>query len=146
MDRAVSPVVGKALEAALVVLFIGLVTTSLYGSVVPGYRTIAGEEVGERALASAAQRVQQTVPPATREVSARVEVDLPATLKSANYRVRAENRSLALDHPDDDLDARARLALPPTVVSISGVWSSGERTVVRVERVEEGLAVTLESA
>lgn len=53
MDRAVSPVVGKALEAALVVLFIGLVTTSLYGSVLPSYRTTAGDGVGERTLASA---------------------------------------------------------------------------------------------
>lgn len=146
MDRAVSPVVGKALEAGLVVLFIGLVTATLFGSVVPGYRTTAGAEVGERTLATAAQRVQQAVPPNATAASATLAVDLPDTIRGTAYRVRVENRSLVLDHPHPAVGGRSRPALPPSVVSVSGEWASGERTVVRVETADGGLAVTLGEA
>ena len=37
-ERATSTVVGKALEAGLVVLFVGLLTAVLFGNVVPTHR------------------------------------------------------------------------------------------------------------
>lgn len=77
-------------------------------------------------------------------MSARVEVELPATIRGSGYRVTVADRSLVLDHPHPAISSRVRLALPPSVVSVSDSWASGERTVVRVETVADGLAVTLE--
>ncbi|WP_135852014.1 DUF7266 family protein [Halorussus salinus] len=147
-DRAVSPVVGKALEASIVVLYVGLLSATLYGGVVPEYRTAAGAEVGERVLAQSAERVQQAVPTDARAVRVRAEVSLPRTIKGARYAVRTDNRSLVLAHPDERVGGRVALALPETVESVSGEWSSGERAVVVVRGTDEtgGLAVRLESA
>jgi hypothetical protein len=143
-ERAVAPVVGKALEAGLVVLFIVLVTTALSGEVVPGYERLAGQRVADRALASATERVQQTVPPPTREASARTRVDLPRTVAGAGYRVRTDGRALVLDHPDPAIRGRARLALPPHVDRVEGGWNSREPAVVRVERTDGDWVVRLE--
>ena len=145
--RAVSPVVGKALEASIVVLYIGLLSATLYGGVVPEYRTAAGAEVGERVLAQSAERVQQAVPTEARAVHVRAEVSLPRTIRGEPYAVRTDNRSLVLDHSAERVSGRVTLALPETVESVSGNWSSGEPAVVVVRGTEEtdGLAVRLES-
>lgn len=144
-DRALAPVVGKALEAALVVLFLGLLTTTLYGGVVPDYRDAAGNEMGERTLSLAAQRIQQAVPPVGSEVSAHYRVDLPRTIRGRAYRIEADGRSLVLSHPSSAVGGRSRLVLPESVVSVSGSWSSREPTAVRVTDVEDGIAVRLVS-
>lgn len=143
-DRGVAPVVGKALEAGLVVLFIVLVTTALSGEVVPGYERLAGQRVADRALASASERVQQTVPPPARDASARTRVDLPRTIAGQGYRVRTDGRTLVLDHPDPAIRARSRLALPPHVDRVDGTWNSREEAVVRVERTGGDWVVSLE--
>jgi hypothetical protein len=122
-----------------------LVVGALYGNVVPGYRTAAGAEVGERALATAAERVQQAVPPAAREVDARYRVDLPRTVRGRGYRIRTVGRALALDHPHPAVDAEAELALPPRVARVEGSWSSREPAIVRVVDAPDGLVVRLES-
>lgn len=132
-NRAATPAVGKALEAGVVVLYIGLLTATLYGGAVPEYRSAAGDAVGDRALATAAERVQQSVPPAARSVAARTRVDLPDTIRGDPYRVRADGRALVLDHPHPAVDGRAPLALPDRVVRVEGEWTSTERTVVRVD-------------
>jgi hypothetical protein len=142
-DRAVTPVVSKALEVGLVVLYVSVLTTAMYGTVVPEYRDAAGEEVAERTLATAAERVQQAVPPSAGHAEATVRVDLPDAIAGAAYRIRADGRALVLDHPDG-ISSRARLALPDRVVRVTGTWESGDETVVRVVTVEDGLVVRLE--
>lgn len=142
-DRAVAPVVGKALEAGLVLLFVALVTTALSTAVVPGYERVAGQRVADRTLAGAAERVQQAVPPATRHAEARVRVDIPRTIAGRGYRVRTDGRSLVLDHPDEALVARSRLALPDRVVRVEGSWASREPAVVRVRGTDSGAVLRL---
>lgn len=141
--RAVSAVVGKVLEVGLVLLFVAGVTASLYGGVVPSYRTASGNAVAERALAAGAQEVQQAVPPNGSRVRATVTVDLPATIRGRHYDVVVRNRTLVLDHPHPDVAATARLALPPSVVAVSGRWRSGQPARVVVQSVSGGLAVRL---
>lgn len=143
-QRGVAPVVGKVLEVGLVVLFVGAVTAALYGGVVPDYRTAAGDEVADRVVASGSQQVQAAVPPNRSNVRSVTEVDVPETVRGRAYEVVVRNRTLVLDHPDPDVSARARLALPDSVVQVSGSWSSHERAWVVVERVPGGLAVRLE--
>jgi hypothetical protein len=147
-ERAVAPVVGKALEASIVVLYVGLLTTTLYGGVVPEYRTAAGAEVGERVLAESAQRVQQAVPPDARRAEVRMQVSLPDTIRGRAYALRTENRSLVLEHPSEGVGGRVVLALPETVASVEGNWSSRRPAFVVVETSPDeggGLAVRLES-
>ncbi|MFC7156312.1 hypothetical protein ACFQPA_12750 [Halomarina halobia] len=143
-NRGATPVVGKALEAGIVVLYIGLLTTTLYGGVVPGYRTAAGDAVGDRTLAAAAERVQQSVPPEAAAVDVRVRVDLPRTIRGERYRIRTDGSALVLDHPHPEVGGRARLALPPQVVRVEGSWASDERALVRVRGTDEGVVVRLD--
>lgn len=142
-DRAVTPVVGKVLEVGLVLLYVSLVATAMFGTVVPQYRTAAGGEVAERTVATAAERIQQAVPPAGVAGETAVRVDLPATIAGAAYRIRVDGRWLVLEHPAT-VTARSRLALPDRVVAVRGTWASGEETVVRVRTGGEGLTVTLD--
>lgn len=142
-DRAVTGPVGKALELALVVLFVALLSTTLFGGTVPEYRAVAGEEVGQRALALGAERIAQAVPP-TGAVGATAtrQVALPRTVAGRVYRVTVENRSLVLDHPNPDIEGRTRLALPPDA-TVSGGWTSRGDPVVQVRTTPDGLAVRL---
>lgn len=134
-DRAVTPVVSKTIELGLVLLFVGLTTTALFGGAVPGYRTAAGDEMADRTVVAAAERVEAAVLPAGRYVRADHRVPLPATLRGDAYRIVAANGSLVVDHPNPGIAARARLALPARVVAVNGTWRSHADTVVRVESV-----------
>ncbi|ESP88104.1 DUF7266 family protein [Candidatus Halobonum tyrrellensis] len=144
-DRAVTPVVSKTLELGLVLLFVGLTTTALYGSAVPGYRTAAGDEMADRTVAAAAERVEAAVPPAARRVSVEHRVPLPATLRGSAYRVVAADGTLVVDHPNPGIESRARLALPSRVVSVAGAWESEADALVRVEPTDGGVRVELVS-
>ena len=141
--RGLTPAVGKALEIGVVVAFVGVLSASLYGGVVPAYRAAAGDEVADRTVAAAAERIEASIPPAAREVRAAYRVRLPTSIRGANYRVVVENRSLVLDHPDSAVDARTRLALPDRVASVAGAWESGAETVVVVTDAPGGLTVEL---
>lgn len=143
-DRAAIPAIGKALELGIVMLYVSLVTTALFGGFVPEYRTSAADEVGDRTLASATQQVQQAVPPNTTQVEAHTYVDLPDRIRGDFYEVSAEDRDLVLDHPHPEVDARAGLALPKSVVEVSGTWRSDRQTLVVVESTDDGLVVRLE--
>ena len=145
-DRAVTGAVGKLLELALVVLFVGLLSTALFGGVVPEYRSAAATEVGERTLSLGAQRVQQAVPPAVggTRASATYRVDLPRTIHGEAYRIRAEGRTLVLDHPSPAVRGRVRLAVP-TEATVSGSWESRGAPVIRVTTTGDGLAVRLDA-
>jgi hypothetical protein len=142
-DRALAPVVGKTLEVALVVLFLGLLTTTLYGGVVPNYRDTAGREVGDRTLALAAERVQQAVPAVGTAVSVTHRVDLPRTIRGRAYRVEADGRTLVLVHPSDAVGGRESLVVPARVTRVEGAWHSREPAVIRVSSTDGGLVVEL---
>jgi len=143
-NRGVSTVVEKLLGLGLVVLYIGVMTTALYGGAVPASQTAVGAELGERTLAEATARIEQAVPPAATRVSATVRVDLPPTIDGAAYEIRVEDASLVLDHPDPQIDGQTRPVLPDRVDSITGQWRSGQETVVTVTGVDGDVDVKLE--
>ena len=143
-NRGISPVVGKTLEAGIVVLYIGLMTTVLYGGVAPEFRGAAGDAVAERTVSNAATDIQRSVPPDATAVDVRTEVELPNTIAGSAYRIRAENDRLVVDHPRPEIDPKAPLVLPERVVSVSGTWESGGQAHVRVVSVDGGLEVHLE--
>jgi hypothetical protein len=146
-DRALSPVVGKTLELGLVVLYLALVTTALYGGIVPDYRTAAGASVADRTLASGAERVETAVPPNATHVAVERRVPLPTTIRGEQYRITATNRStLSLRHPNPAIGGRVRLVVPASVVSVAGTWQSGAPAAVTVSRNATGLVVRLEVA
>jgi len=132
-NRAVAPVVGKLLAAAIAVLYVAGTTAVLLGGVVPEYRTAAGEELSERTLAEAAAAVDRAVPETTTDsVGTRIRVDLPASIRDASYSIVLKNGTLALDHPDSRLDRRTQVQLPSRVDAIESTWESGETFVVVV--------------
>lgn len=142
-DRAISPVIGKSMEATLVVLYIGLVTTALYGGAVPEYRAEAGSEVAERTLADAATDIEAAIPPETTGARVTRDVELPATIAGEAYRVHADGDRLVLDHPNPAIDETVPLVLPARVVRVSGTWQSGADPQVIVTTVDGGLEVCL---
>jgi hypothetical protein len=52
-------------------------------------------------------------------------------------------RTLVLEHPSPEIEARTRLALPARVDDVSGGWESGEDAVVVVTGDEDELSVRL---
>lgn len=142
-DRGLTPAVGKALEVGVVVLFVGILTTALYGNVVPAYRDTVGDEVADRTVVAAAERVENAVPPRVSHARVVHRVDLPTSIRGANYRIATENRSLVVRHPSSAVSARTSLALPAHVDSVVGEWESGAETVVVVSGAEDGLTVRL---
>jgi hypothetical protein len=133
-ERAVTPAVSKVFEIGLVVLYVSLVTATLYGGIVPDYRTATGDELAERSVATAAQRIQQAVPPNATVGSATTSFRVPETIRGTTYRFRIENRTLVLDHPDHGIEARGALVVPQTVESIAGNWSSRSPARVHVRQ------------
>lgn len=142
-SRAVTPVVEKVIAIGLVALFVGGLSATLYGGTVPQARDAVGDELAERVLATATQRVEQAVPPNGTAVRASQRVDLPATIRGSSYRIETDGRWLVLDHPDDAVGERSRLTLPDSVVGVDGAWGSGGDAVVAVRSVDGGLAVEL---
>lgn len=143
-NRGVTPVVEKAVTMGIVLLFIGGVTTTLFGTSVPAYRDAVGAEVGERVLSTAVREVETAVPPNGTAVSSRTHVELPPTLRGTGYGLHVDGRSLVMTHPDPAIGGRARLSLPTYVTRITGDWQSGAETVVGVNDVDGGVAVVLE--
>lgn len=142
-ERALTPAVSKALEVGIVVLFVGVLTTTLYGNVVPEYRDTVGKEVADRTVAAAAERVENAVPPRVRHARVVHRVDLPTSVRGTGYRISAVNRSLVFRHPSPAVEARTRLALPAHVDDVVGEWESGAETVVVVSGTDDGLTVRL---
>jgi hypothetical protein len=142
--RALAPVVGKGLEAAIVLLYVAGLATTLHGGVLPEYRAETAVEVSDRTLVSVADRIDAAVPPRGQAVTATRTVDLPDTIAGSTYRIRADDATLSLDHPDPRLSGRVRLALPGRVVSVQGVWASDDPAVVRVTGTSGRVEVTLE--
>ncbi|MBB6647536.1 DUF7266 family protein [Halobellus ruber] len=125
-DRGLSPVVGKALELGVGVLFVALLTATLFGAVAPDYRAAVGAELGDRTLAAAADRIEAAVPAAEyQRLDRRVTVALPATIRGDPYRIVATDGppSVRLVHPDRGVGGRLRLDLPGSV-TLAGSWRS----------------------
>jgi len=137
------PLVVAPIGIGIVLLFVGAMTTALYGGAVPAYRDAVGAEVGDRAVVAAAERVENAVPPAARSVRTVYGVDLPRTIRGENYRLAVENRTLVLHHPSPAVDASARLALPERAESVDGGWRSSDDAVVLVTGDRGGLRVEL---
>lgn len=142
-DRGVSAVVGKTLEAGIVVLYISLLVAVLYGGVVPEYESTTGTELGERVLAEGTLEVQRAVP-ADPDATATVEHELPRSIDDKPYRVVGHNDSLELVHDDEAVGGEVPLTLPPDVVRVEGEWESTATAIVRVERTAAGRVVYLE--
>lgn len=117
--RAVLPIAAKAVEAGLVVLFIGVLTTGLYAGAVPEYRSATATDIGDRTVVAAGNEIERAVPPDAAHVRVEANVELPATIRSEPYRlVVVESPSgverrvdeaahgTAID-PDRDVDAAA---------------------------------------
>ncbi|SIQ85855.1 hypothetical protein SAMN05421858_0622 [Haladaptatus litoreus] len=144
-NRGVSPVIGKVLEAGLVVLYIGMITTTLYGGVVPEYRTAVGDEVSDRVLSKAAERIQQAVPANGTAVRGQMRVTLPRTIRGTAYEIHAENRTLTLVHSNEQVSEATHIAVPEHVGTIRGTWSSTEPAVIVVRSGEtEGAGLVVE--
>lgn len=144
-NRGVTPVVGKSLEITVVLLFIGLLTAVLFGNVVPSYSEATGEEIGDRVLTTATERIRHAVPPAIEHVRGHYRIALPATIRGEGYSIRAtQNGTLVLDHPDPAIGGRARLSVSG-VHQFEGEWHSHEELTIRVGSSDGGLHVTLES-
>lgn len=145
-NRGLSTVVEKVLSTGVVLLYVALLTTTLYGGAVPAYRGAVGVELGERTLAEATARVEQAVPPSSRVVDATYRVDLPATIEGAGYEIQTDGGALVLVHPDADVGGRSQLVLPDRVTTLDGTWHSGEETVVTVDGGDGTVTVRLEAA
>jgi hypothetical protein len=122
-SRAVSPVVGKLLEAGVVVIFVGVVLAGLQASAVPGFQAAAADELGDRTLAAGAEAVERA---ARTDASGTVGtgLDLPERIMGEPYRLRAAGDELVLEHPASEVGGRVPLALPANV-SAEGSWASG---------------------
>jgi hypothetical protein len=142
-ERGVTPSVGKALEAGIVVLFVALLSTILLGGLVPDYRAATGAQLGDRVLATASQEVERAVPPTARAVDARRTVEIPNAIAGDGYEVAVDGRWLVLDHPNTAVSGRVRLVLPASVDRVEGNWESGAEAVVTVRGDESGLVVEL---
>lgn len=128
-NRGVSPVVEKTIAIGLVALFTGGLLTTLLGGAVPDYRSSVGQEVGDRVLATAASEIERTVPTTESAVSIRRERRVPGTISGAGYRLRLNNRTLVLQHPDPAIGGSTRVAVPPDVTVRDGNWSGGDFVV-----------------
>ncbi|KAA9396742.1 hypothetical protein Har1130_02715 [Haloarcula sp. CBA1130] len=144
-NRALSTVVEKLLSMGIVLLYIGLVTTTLYGGTVPAYQSAVGAELGDRTLAEATARIEQAIPPDARAVSATVRLSLPATIDGTGYTIRTDGEALVLDHPDPEIGGRTQPLFPERVDTFEGEWQSGSPTVIVVSGTRGSVTVTLES-
>ncbi len=151
-SRAAAPAVGKALEAGIVVLFVALLTTTLYGGVVPNARTAAADEVGERTLQHAAANIEAAVPARASaeadagEIIAERRVTLPETIRDRGYRVTANDTSLVLVHEHADVGGATPLVLPDSVRAVRGNWTDSDGFVRVRAHSDGGFVVELAEA
>lgn len=141
-DRGASSVVSKALEIVIVLLYVGVLSTGLYGGIVPDARGTADDAVAERALAAAVEEIRAAVPPSG-DGTVRLAVTLPEHIGGQAYTVLVQNRALVLRHPHPAVDASVPLFLPDRVRSITGRWESDGETVVEIDASNEDVVLRL---
>lgn len=142
-DRAVTPVVGKSLAAGIALLYVAGMTGLLLGSVVPEYEETAGAELADRTLAAAAGDIEDAPPDVGGTATTRLQVELPATIEDASYRLVLSGRTLTLAHPDEGIGGQTRLSLPEDLTVRDGTWHSGGRLVVQVSGPPDGRTLTI---
>lgn len=137
------------MEVAILVVFVGLVSATLFGSVVPAYRTAAGAEVGDRALVAVASQVDDAARAPASVVERRVSISMPRVIRGVPYVVRATDGSrnvvptLVLDHPRAGIGGRITLVVP-SGTTVDGELRSTETPTVVVSHTENGtMAVVL---
>jgi hypothetical protein len=128
--------VGKTLELGVGVLFVALLTATLFGGVAPDYRASVGTELGDRTLVAAAERTEAAVPSGDAlRVDRRVAVRLPETIHGDPYRIvagRADGGpALTLRHPDGRIGGRLLLDIPGDV-AVGGAVTSTSPSWIRV--------------
>ncbi|MGQ4554557.1 DUF7266 family protein [Halobellus sp. GM3] len=146
-DRGLSPVVGKTLELGIGVLFVALLTATLFGGVAPEYRAAVGDELGDRTLVAAGERVEAAVPAGGfAGLDRSVAVRLPQAIRGDPYRIVADrdagDPTLRLVHPDASIGGRVRLSLPERT-ELRGSWRSSSPSRVLVSGGEGVLSATL---
>lgn len=124
------------------VLFIAMLTATLFGGVVPDARDAAADEVGERTLQYAAGSIERAIPAAGVNATVERRVPLPDSIRSRGYRITAENGSLVLVHADDSVGSHTPLVLPDRVRAVRGNWTDDD-AVVRVEPHPDGGLVVI---
>ena len=158
LDRGLSPVVGKTLELGVGVLFVALLTTTLFGGLAPDYRDAVGAELGERTLVAAAERTEAAVPDGDvldhadavgvegTRFDRRVSLRLPTSIRDDPYRIAADSTAdgsvVALVHPDPRIGGRVRLAIPDSL-TVSGSVSSESSSWIHVTATGDHLIVRL---
>ena len=150
-ERATSPMIAKSLEAAVIILFIGVATSGLYAGVIPEYRSLTAAEVGDRTLAAAGHEIEAAVPPeggaTTIEQEAAHRVSLPTTLRAEPYHIVPTNdgtRRIELRHPHRSIEGSRTLVLPDHVVAVRGELPGGEGwIVVRTAPEGDGVIISL---
>ncbi|PSQ44465.1 hypothetical protein BRD17_04070 [Halobacteriales archaeon SW_7_68_16] len=142
-DRATSPVVGKALETGIVVLYVGLLSTTLFGGVVPDSQARTGDAIAERTLTAAASDVERSVPPQTGTGSARVAIASPETIAGTGYELRGDGNRLVLVHPDRAVGGTVRPVLPDRVVAVRGSVRSRQPAVAVASTTNAGVVIEL---
>lgn len=112
-DRGLSPVIGKALELAIGLALIAVVTTVMLSTVIPAHTEALGEPTAAVALDGLAEVIERTGWAAPSTVgSRRITVELPATVAGYGYRIEAQGGGLRMHHPTAALALRRPLALP----------------------------------
>lgn len=146
-ERAVAPVAGKALEVAVLVVFVGVVSAALFGSVVPTYRTVAGAEVADRALVAVAGQIDTAAVVPDGAVERRVTVSMPRTVRGSAYAVEAVNESgtpaLVLEHPHAGVGGSVPLSVPAETTVTGRLRSTDDPTVVVTRETNGTVEVTL---
>lgn len=130
-ERGATPVVEKTLAAGIALLYVGGMMGVLLGGLVPGYESSAGEELGERTLATAAASVETTPTSVDGTVEKTKTVSLPASIDDEGYRLVLADGTLTLDHPNDAFDRSMQLGLPADVTVAESTWESGGDLVIR---------------
>lgn len=150
-DRAVTPVTGKLFEIGIVVLFVAMLSATLYGGVLPEYRTATAVELGDRTLATASNGIETSVPvvdsgtdrTTVHRVAVETRIDLPATIRGQPYRIRTDGQSILLDHPHHAVGGRREPAMPAPVTTIDGEWRSGGTLLVIARQTDDGVTLEL---
>ncbi|SNR53269.1 hypothetical protein SAMN06264855_11314 [Halorubrum vacuolatum] len=128
--------IAKSIEAAVVILFIGVVTSGLYAGVIPEYRSVTAAEVGDRTLATAGHEIERAVPPkqggTVLEQRTERRVSLPATIRAEPYHIVPDEGAsrIELRHPHRSIGGSRALSLPEHVVEIRGELPGGEGWIV----------------
>lgn len=144
-ERGMTPVVSKTLAIGIALLYVGGMSTLLFGGVVPAYQTAAGDELADRTLAAAAGGIERSVP----EVDGRVErvryVSLPDRIHGEHYRLELSGTRLTLVCPDRGMRTGTRLSLPPHITVEEGSWRSGDDLRIRVTGPPENRTLQIDS-